>query len=139
MCLCISVCICVFMCLIYCCFYVPDCLHVYERLWLSKYVTPCKEDDRAGAVTECVCVCVRLFARPCGEPALSVDVMLWPARCVELGLLSAAFPLRCEGQLSHNLQRTTRTILFPRPQQSRTQPHPAPRAPSPSRGEKKHS
>lgn len=27
------------------------------------------------------CVCVWLFARPCGELALNVDVMLWPACC----------------------------------------------------------
>lgn len=31
---------------------------------------------------------------------------------MELGLLSAALPLRCEGQLSHNLQHTQHTPLY---------------------------
>lgn len=69
-------CACVFILLVTC-FEVPDCLYEYVRL--SNYVTSCKENDTE--LEQTVCVCVRLFARPCGELALSSDVMLWPARC----------------------------------------------------------
>lgn len=33
------------------------------------------------SVSVSMCERERQFTRPCGEPALSVDVMLWPARC----------------------------------------------------------
>lgn len=42
-----------------CCFQVPDCLYVYECLWLSKYVPPCEEDDTELEQSVSVCATVR--------------------------------------------------------------------------------
>lgn len=56
-----------------------------ESLWLSNWHHARTMTQSWSCWCLCVSACVRvcgwLFARPCGEPALSVDVMLWPACC----------------------------------------------------------
>lgn len=50
-------------------------------MFVSNCDTMRERWHRAGSVSLCVQERERLFTRPCGEPALSADVMLWPACC----------------------------------------------------------
>jgi len=112
-------------------------LSAYVSLWLSKCAHHAKMTTQNWRKQMCAHVCVYDCLQGPVENWLWVVMSCFGQHAVELGLVSAAFPPRCEGQLSHNLQHTTRTIQFPRPQQSRTQPHPAPQAPGPSQEEHK--
>ena len=91
-----------------------------RRTCVFKYLTVCmsmcvclpmrhRANDTESEQTVCVyvCVCVQLFVRPCGELALSSDVMPWPAHC-------GTWPPLC------SVSSTLRGSTIPQPQAHNT-------------------